>query len=174
MAPDVFNLGCRLQIFDISGPCHSNGRSPPCQHMGNSSWQNAVQGSVIDNCNPMLQRESRIAIARLHTHPLSLQAPLPKALDERIKVWFSSINRNSGQSLTAKDVAKALEMGGITSDKHSVMQLIQSIDLDNSGTIELHEFEVSAEDFHPLHYVPRIVSHGGHAAYGHGHAGLHT
>lgn len=33
-------------------------------------------------------------------------------------------------------------MGGITSDKHSVMQLIRSIDLDDSGTIELHEFEV--------------------------------
>lgn len=33
-------------------------------------------------------------------------------------------------------------MGGMASDKHSVMQLIRSIDLDDSGTIELHEFEV--------------------------------
>lgn len=80
-----------------------------------------------------------------------LQAPLPKALDDRIKVWFSSIDRSSGQSLTAKDVAKALEMGGITSDKHSAMKLIQSIDLDGSGTIELNEFEV---------FIREIVARG--------------
>eukprot|EP00892_Ulva_mutabilis_P007226 jgi/Ulvmu1/4876/UM020_0162.1 len=73
---------------------------------------------------------------------MPFKAPLPKALDDRIKIWFSSIDRRSGQSLTPKDVAKALEMGGITSDKHGVMRLIQSIDLDDSGTIELHEFEV--------------------------------